>query len=96
MREIFDYRDAADPWAVIAVIGWLMWVLEAIAHKFCHRVHRRWVRAHREVARVACAHERIQGYAHGYKDGHAGQMPAYRAAEDQVVPAAFTRESYRT
>lgn len=87
MRELFDYLDNADPWALIAALFALLFVVEAIGYHFALRAVRE---ANRVIAEVA-AHERLAGYDHGHRDGSRGQMPAYRAAD---VPSAFTRESY--
>jgi hypothetical protein len=92
VKELLDYLDAADPWAVMAVITVIAYVLLEVELRLARRRHRREIAAARESA----AHERIQGYAHGYSDGAAGAMPAIRLAEDPPrrrsdVPEAFTK-----
>jgi hypothetical protein len=95
MRELFDYLDAADPWAVMAVITVMAYALLELQLRIERRRHRKAIAAAREHA----AHERIQGYCHGYSDGYAGAMPAIRLPVEEirrpvptdVVPEAFTK-----
>lgn len=83
MREVFDAIDSMDPWALLAALAFVFVILTEIQRRIEERDHRE---------REACA--RIAGYAHGYRAGARGEMPAYRAAEETGVPAAFTREKY--
>lgn len=87
MREIFDYIDNVDPWAMLAAAFALLYVLELAMSALRKRAHR-----------YECAAERIAGYTHGYQDAVARKVPAVRAytVPDSSVPAAFTRENYRS
>lgn len=86
MTALFEYIDNADPWAVLAIVALLLFVVTEVGYQYALRaVHE----ANRAAAHIA-AHERIQGYAHGYRDGSAGAMPAVRSGVS--VPEAYLRE----
>jgi hypothetical protein len=90
VRELFDYLDAADPWALMAVITFLAYLLAEAEVRLERRRHRKALAAARERA----AHERIQGYAHGYSDGYCGALPAIALEPERRkadVPDAFKK-----
>jgi len=90
MREIFDYLDAADPWALMTVIVFIAYLLVELELRLEWRRHRKAIAAALEHA----AHERIQGYCHGYSDGYCGALPAIALEPERRkadVPDAFKK-----
>lgn len=83
MRELFDYLDAADPWAMLAAAFALLYLLEVATSMLRKRAHL-----------YECAAERIAGYSHGLEDGRARGVPAYRERITSDVPEAFAK-AYR-
>ena len=77
MSELLDAIDAADPWAVIAVVMALLYALELLTAHLRRRAHR-----------IENALEFLKGYETGVR--HAREGLTLIGPRD--VPEAFARE----
>jgi hypothetical protein len=78
MTALFDYLDAADPWAILAIVALMLFVVTEVGYQYALRAARE---ANRATAHVIAA-EHLRGYQDGYRDRANGKIAGYRPSND--------------